>query len=209
MADGPVIQKACERALINKTSCKDIFNIVKEFRKKNETTPVVLMGYLNPIERIGYENFSSESKESGVDGVLVVDLPHEEAQDIVNIFKKDGLDSIFLIAPNSTQERILNTLKYASGFLYYVSLKGVTGAKNIDIDDTISNLKKIKEDSNIPLAVGFGINNAESARLISKHSDAVVVGSSIIKVIENNLNKRENIINGVSKIVNEIRTALD
>ena len=87
MADGPVIQKACERALINKTSCKDIFNIVKEFRKKNETTPVVLMGYLNPIERIGYENFSSESKESGVDGVLVVDLPHEEAQDIVNIFK--------------------------------------------------------------------------------------------------------------------------
>ena len=136
MADGPVIQKACERALINKTSCKDIFNIVKEFRKKNETTPVVLMGYLNPIERIGYENFSSESKESGVDGVLVVDLPHEEAQDIVNIFKKDGLDSIFLIAPNSTQERILNTLKYASGFLYYVSLKGVTGAKNIDIDDT-------------------------------------------------------------------------
>ena len=209
MADGPVIQKACERALINKTSCKDIFNIVKEFRKKNETTPVVLMGYLNPIERIGYENFSSESKKSGVDGVLVVDLPHEEAQDIVNIFKKDGLDSIFLIAPNSTQERILNTLKYASGFLYYVSLKGVTGAKNIDIDDTISNLKKIKEDSNIPLAVGFGINNAESARLISKHSDAVVVGSSIIKVIENNLNKRENIINGVSKIVNEIRTALD
>ena len=142
------------------------------------------MGYLNPIERIGYENFSSESKESGVDGVLVVDLPHEEAQDIVNIFKKDGLDSIFLIAPNSTQERILNTLKYASGFLYYVSLKGITGAELKNFKEVKNKVKKIKSLTNLPVVVGFGIKDKVTAKKMASFSDGIVVGTKIIDFIE-------------------------
>ena len=209
MADGPTIQRACERALKQKVSCFDIFELVKSFRKKNKTTPVVLMGYLNPIERIGYEKFSKLASDSGVDAVLVVDLPHEEAEDIVNIFKKDNLESIFLIAPNTQVERINKISKFASGFLYYISLKGVTGASTLNIQETEAQLKKIKDNVNLPLAVGFGIKDAETAKTLSKSADAIVIGSAIVKIIENDQESKTNINNGIIDLMKPIRLKLD
>ena len=209
MADGPTIQRACERALKQKVSCFDIFELVKSFRKKNKTTPVVLMGYLNPIERIGYEKFSKLASDSGVDAVLVVDLPHEEAEDIVNIFKKDNLESIFLIAPNTQVERINKISKFASGFLYYISLKGVTGDSTLNIQETEAQLKKIKDNVNLPLAVGFGIKDAETAKTLSKSADAIVIGSAIVKIIENDQESKTNINNGIIDLMKPIRLKLD
>ena len=209
MADGPTIQRACERALKQKVSCFDIFELVKSFRKENKTTPVVLMGYLNPIERIGYEKFSKLASDSGVDAILVVDLPHEEAKGIVNIFKKDNLESIFLIAPNTQVERINKISKFASGFLYYISLKGVTGASTLNIQETEEQLKKIKDNVNLPLAVGFGIKDAETAKTLSKSADAIVIGSAIVKIIENDQESKTNINNGIINLMKPIRLKLD
>ena len=209
IADGPVIQRACERALSQNTSCKDILKLITLFREKDDETPIVLMGYLNPIEIMGYENFSEQAHSSGADGVLVVDLPYEEASEIVDIFRSYNLDSIFLVAPNTKNERIEKIMNFSSGFLYYVSLKGVTGAPTLNLEETLSKLDKIKKFTKLPLAVGFGINDPESARLLSKHADAVVVGSAIIKIIEKNINNRENICKGISSLLLSIRSKLD
>ena len=209
MADGPTIQRACERALKQNVSCFDIFHAVQTFRKKDQTTPVVLMGYLNPIERIGYEKFSKLASESGADAILVVDLPHEEATDIVNIFRKDNLESIFLIAPNTDLSRIQKISKYASGFLYYVSLKGVTGASTLNIKETREQLKNIKKAVNLPLAVGFGIKDAETAKSLSEDADAIVIGSAIVKIIEQDQNDKIKINNGIMDLMKPIRSSLD
>ena len=209
MADGPTIQRACERALKQNVSCFDIFQAVENFRKKDKTTPIVLMGYLNPIERIGYEKFSELASESGVDAILVVDLPHEEASDIVNVFKKDNLESIFLIAPNTDLSRIQKISKYASGFLYYVSLKGVTGASTLNINETREQLKNIKKAVNLPLAVGFGIKDAETAKSLSEDADAIVIGSAIVKIIEKDQNDKTKINGGIMDLMKPIRLGLD
>ena len=209
MADGPTIQRACERALIHKTSCLDIFNLVKKFRANNTITPIVLMGYLNPIERMGYDLFAKSASESGVDAILVVDLPHEEAKDTVNIFKKYDLESIFLIAPNTKTERIKKIANYASGFLYYVSLKGVTGASTLDIKSTKEQLKIIKGTVDLPLAVGFGIKDAETAKMLSNEADAIVIGSAIVNIIENEQGDNVKTNSDIMQLMNPIRLKLD
>jgi tryptophan synthase alpha chain len=209
MADGPTIQRACERALSKNTSCIDIFDLVKDFRKENNETPIVLMGYLNPIERMGYESFAKLASESGVDAILVVDLPHEEAKEIITIFKKYNLESIFLIAPNTKINRIKEISKYASGFLYYVSLKGVTGAATLDVAKTIEQLKIIKESIDLPLAVGFGIKDAETAKILSNAADAIVIGSAIVNIIEKEQSNKSKTNDDIIKLMSPIRLKLD
>ena len=209
MADGPTIQRACERALSQNTSCIDIFELVRDFRKENNETPIVLMGYLNPIERMGYEVFAKLASQSGVDAILVVDLPHEEAKDVITVFKKYNLESIFLIAPNTKMNRIKEISKYASGFLYYVSLKGVTGAATLDVVKTIEQLNSIKESIDLPLAVGFGIKDAKTAKILSSAADAIVIGSAIVNIIEKELNNKSKVNNDIMKLMRPIRTKLD
>ena len=209
MADGPTIQRACERALSQNTSCIDIFELVRNFRKENNETPIVLMGYLNPIERMGYELFAKLASQSGVDAILVVDLPHEEAKDVITVFKKYNLESIFLIAPNTKINRIKEISKYASGFLYYVSLKGVTGAATLDVVKTIEQLNSIRESIDLPLAVGFGIKDAKTAKILSSAADAIVIGSAIVNIIEKELNNKSKVNNDIMKLMRPIRTKLD
>lgn len=209
MADGPTIQRACERALSQNTSCVDIFELVKKFRKDNNDIPIVLMGYLNPIERMGYELFAKLANEAGVDAVLVVDLPHEEAKELITIFKKYNLESIFLIAPNTKIARIKEISKYASGFLYYVSLKGVTGAATLDVEKTTEQLKFIKEAIELPLAVGFGIKDVETAKILSNTADAIVIGSAIVNIIEKEQDNKSKANNDIMKLMNPIRLKLD
>jgi len=209
MADGPTIQRACERALSKNTSCLDIFELVRDFRKHDISTPIVLMGYLNPIERMGYEAFAKSASQSGVDAILVVDLPHEEAKEVISIFKKYNLESIFLIAPNTKIDRIREISKYASGFLYYVSLKGVTGATTLDIKKTEEQLKVIKKSINLPLAVGFGIKDANTAKILSKNADAVVIGTAIVNIIEKEQDNKSKTNSDIVNLMSPIRLKLD
>jgi tryptophan synthase alpha chain len=183
MADGPVIQRGSERALIHGTSLHDVINTVTEFRIKNQQTPVILMGYLNPVEVMGYEEFGKLASEGGVDGVLIVDLPPEEAKELKEILVNYDIDLIFLIAPTTSVERQKYISETASGFLYYVSVKGVTGSNRLDIDSVQESVAVIKQHSNLPVGVGFGIRDTESAASIAKVSDAIVIGSPIVELV--------------------------
>lgn len=182
-ADGPVVQRAIERSLAKKTKLKDVIETVRQFRKTNTTTPVVLMGYLNPVECMGYQKFADAAVTAGIDGVLLVDMPPEEDHDLRPVLRNAGLETIYLVAPTSNPERIESICKHSTGYLYYVSLKGVTGASHLDVDSVISNLARLRKHTSLPLGVGFGIRDAESAARISKVSDAVVVGSALINKI--------------------------
>jgi tryptophan synthase alpha chain len=183
-SDGPVIQRAVERALANNTSLKDVLDTVSRFRKENADTPVVLMGYLNPVECMGYQAFVDAAEEAGVDGILIVDMPPEESHDLKQIVDKSHIDMIFLIAPTTSDERAAQICAQSSGYVYYVSLKGVTGAGHLDIESVKSNLARFRSQTELPVGVGFGIKNAESAALIADIADAVVVGSALINKIE-------------------------
>ncbi|MBF4520071.1 MAG: tryptophan synthase subunit alpha [Gammaproteobacteria bacterium] len=207
MADGPVIALAAERALAGGTSTLKALDMVKEFRQKDQETPVVLMGYLNPVEVIGYEKFVEYANDCGVDGVLLVDLPPEEAQDFDNILKKYEMDQIFLLAPTSTPERIQFVANQASGFIYYVSLKGVTGAATLDVAEAATRLQQIKSVTNVPVGVGFGISDAASAKAMGAAADAVIVGSAFVKQFAS-LAPEQAVIATVNK-VKELRAALD
>jgi tryptophan synthase alpha chain len=184
MADGPVIQRSSERALKHGVTLKDVIGCVAEFRKTNDDTPVVLMGYGNPIEAMGTERFADAAKAAGVDGVLVVDYPPEEARAIVSLLDSRGLDTIFLLSPTTTDVRLKQVAALGRGYLYYVSLKGVTGAANIDLADVEAKLARIRSHTTLPLGVGFGIRDAETARAIAAISDAVVIGSRLVQEIE-------------------------
>lgn len=184
MADGPVIQKSGEHALSLGVGLGDVIDWVRAFRRTDDVTPVVLMGYLNPIERMGAEAFALRAAEAGVDGVLVVDLPPEEADAIGPMFKAHGLDPIFLIAPTSTPARIAQVGRIASGYVYYVSLKGVTGSGALNVDSVLSALPAIRAATGLPVGVGFGIRDGETARAIAKSADAVVIGTRLIQEIE-------------------------
>ncbi|PSJ79971.1 tryptophan synthase subunit alpha [Neisseria iguanae] len=186
MADGPTIQRAAERALKNHVSLKDVLAVVRRFREKNTATPVVLMGYLNPIHKMGYEAFAHAAAEAGVDGVLTVDSPIETIGPLQKNLESRGIDCIFLIAPSTTEQRIQTIANLAGGFVYYVSLKGVTGAASLDTDEVSRKIELLRKYIDIPIGVGFGINNTESARKISAVADAVIVGSRIVKEIEDN-----------------------
>jgi tryptophan synthase alpha chain len=184
MADGPVIQQSSERALAKGVTLKSVLADVKRFRETNDTTPVVLMGYANPIERMGAEAFAAAAKEAGVDGVLVVDYPPEECVNFAEKMKSSGIDPIFLIAPTSTDERIAEVGRAASGYVYYVSLKGVTGAANLDVASIASKMPAIKSRVPLPVGVGFGIRDAQTAAAVAAVSDAVVIGSRIVQLLE-------------------------
>ncbi|CAI8383327.1 MAG: Tryptophan synthase alpha chain [Gammaproteobacteria bacterium] len=186
IADGPVIQKGVERALKSKTSLLDVLSIVKQFRKTNNETPIVLMGYSNPIEKMGYSRFASLAKSKGVDGILIVDAPPEESLNTNKIFKKYGLCHIFLASPTTELKRLQNIIKLSSGYLYYVSVKGITGSSITSFESIKKNVEQIRQLSGnkIPIAVGFGIKNGRVAKTISMFSDAIIIGSSIVELIE-------------------------
>lgn len=184
MADGPVIQLACERALVHGTSLRQILGMVKEFRRTDAKTPVVLMGYLNPVEHLGLIPFADAAVDAGVDGVLIVDLAVEESAEYSEAFKARGIDLIFLLAPTSPAERIRAVASQAGGYLYYVSVKGVTGSANLDVGSVASKLAEIRQFTDLPLAVGFGIRDADSAVRVGKVSDGVIVGSALVGEIE-------------------------
>ena len=213
MADGPVIQAAAERSLKFNTSLLDVFALVSEFRKTDNETPIVMMGYLNPIEVMGYETFAEKASASGIDGVITVDMPPVEAEDYVPALKSQQLDPIFLLAPTSTQQRIKALAQLASGFVYYVSLKGVTGAATLDVSSVEQKVSEIRQFIDLPIGVGFGISDAESAARVAGCSDAVVVGSVIVKKMAQNNGKTEQeratIIKEISDILSAMRKAMD
>ena len=209
MADGPVIQKASERALIYGTSLTDVLAMVKSFRETNANTPVVLMGYLNPVEIMGYEAFAKAASDAGVDGVLTVDIPPEEAEDYIPSLKKYDLDPIFLLSPTTTKERMQLICKNASGFVYYVSVKGVTGTSALDTAEVSQRLAIINDVTDLPIGVGFGIKNAETAAAIAKVSDAVVVGSALVNLVEQNARDNNRIIKEISRTLSSMRAAMD
>lgn len=209
MADGPVIQRASERALENNMSLGDVLEVVTEFRKTNSATPVVLMGYLNPIEIMGYEAFAAAAQAAGVDGVLTVDIPPEEGSDLINAMRAHELDPIYLLAPTSTEERIRKITSTASGFVYYVSLKGVTGAANLDVDAVSAKLDAIRQTTEMPVGVGFGIKDAATAKAMAAIADAVVVGSAIVQRVEDNAGDTAAIQSSVGELIAEMRTAID
>ncbi|MFY9180643.1 MAG: tryptophan synthase subunit alpha [Venatoribacter sp.] len=209
MADGPTIQLAHERSLAHKTSVNDVLAMVKEFRQANHSTPVVLMGYLNPIEWRGYERFAKEAKDAGVDGVLLVDLPPEEAHQVEPLFKAQGIDMIYLIAPTTTNERIAMIGRVSSGYVYYVSLKGVTGSKALDVGDVEANLKRIRQHLNLPVGVGFGISNGETAAAIAKVADGVIVGSALINQLAAHLDDFEQGQDLAATLLHSMREAMD
>ncbi|HYF60559.1 MAG TPA: tryptophan synthase subunit alpha [Burkholderiaceae bacterium] len=184
MADGPVIQRSGEAALALGVGLSDVLAWVAEFRRDDATTPVVLMGYLNPIERMGAAAFAARAAAAGVDGVLVVDLPPEEADEFAPLLRGHGVDPIFLLAPTSTPARIAHVGRLASGYVYYVSLKGVTGAATLNVADVLSALPAIREATGVPVGVGFGIRDGETARAIAERADAVVIGTRLIQEID-------------------------
>jgi tryptophan synthase alpha chain len=184
MADGPVIQAAAERSLRHHTSLHDIFSLVADFRKKDDKTPVVMMGYLNPIEVMGYQSFAEQAATSGIDGVITVDMPPVEASDYIPALKSQGIDPIFLLAPTSTDERIGKISRQASGFVYYVSIKGVTGSAALAVDEVADKLKTIRRQVTLPVGVGFGIKDPASAAQVASIADAVVVGSALVTALE-------------------------
>lgn len=183
MAEGPVIQLAHERALVGQMSLRRTLELVAEFRNQDDTTPVVLMGYANPIERFGYAAFADSAASSGVDGVLTVDMPPEEIGDLNTALRAKDIDSILLIAPTTTEQRIESICRAASGYIYYVSLKGVTGAGHLDSADVARQVDRIRAHSELPVCVGFGIKDAQSAAAVARVADGVVVGSVLVEAI--------------------------
>ena len=209
MADGPVIQAACERALKHHVTLHQVLDMVREFRQEDVSTPVILMGYLNPIEVWGYADFANAAAEAGVDGVLTVDLPPEEAGEFTVAMQTAGIDSIFLLAPTSDDSRMRKVSAVASGFIYYVSFKGVTGANRLDISSVSSKLKELRQYTKLPVGVGFGIRDAETAALVADVADAVVVGSVLVGQLAELADQPEIIPSTLAATVAELRAAID
>jgi tryptophan synthase alpha chain len=207
MADGPTIQRSSERALKNGTSLRDVLGFVTEFRTRDSETPVVLMGYANPIEAMGYDAFADAAAAAGVDGVLVVDYPPEESEPLTMKLRNRGIDSIFLLSPTSMEARMDGVARLASGYVYYVSLKGVTGAANIDLTEVSERIPQIRSRVNLPIGVGFGIRDGATARAIAGVSDAVVIGSRLVQEIESS--PPGALLENLHRLVSEIRQAMD
>ena len=211
MADGPVIQKAGDRAIANGVNLKQVIAYVREFRQKNQTTPVVLMGYANPVERYdqlnGVDAFVNDAAEAGVDGVLIVDYPPEECQEFAAKLRARNMDLIFLLAPTSTDERMQQVAAVASGYVYYVSLKGVTGSGALDTAAVEAMLPRIRQHVKIPVGVGFGIRDAQTAQTLSRFSDAIIIGSKIIQLLEDQ--PHEKVIPLTIDFLRGVRKAMD
>ncbi len=209
MADGPVIQKACERALAQGMSLRGVLELVREFRRADGETPLVLMGYLNPIERMGHADFVAAARDAGVDGVLTVDLPPEEAVDLAERFEAAGIAPIFLLAPTSSEERIRQTARLARGYLYYVSLKGVTGSAALDVAEVTDKLAVIRACTDLPLGVGFGIKDPPTAAAIAEVADAVVAGSALVAKMGELADDPDRMRREVAALVAAMRQAMD
>jgi tryptophan synthase alpha chain len=207
MADGPVIQRSGERALKHHVGLDQVVSFVAEFRKTDTVTPVVLMGYANPIEAMGLETFVEAAQQAGVDGVLVVDYPPEESKELAGKLRAHGMDMIFLLAPTSTEARIEQVARLASGYVYYVSLRGVTGAKHFDLEDVSARLPAIRGKTRLPIGVGFGIRDGETARAVAQVADAVVIGSRIIQEMEQAT--PDACVEKGAALLREIREAID
>ncbi|WP_297811787.1 tryptophan synthase subunit alpha [uncultured Methylophaga sp.] len=209
MCDGPVIQKACERALKNDVSIRHVLKMVKQFREKNSHTPIVLMGYANPIEAMGYGNFAEQAKEAGVDGVLTVDVPPEESDEFREIMDQNEIDTIYLVAPTTSAERMQTIASFARGFIYYVSIKGVTGAAALDVSEVSGKLSQLREKTKLPVGVGFGIRDGKSAAEVSEVADAVVVGSTLVRCIEEHADRLDELPAAVAGLLAEMRHAIN
>jgi tryptophan synthase alpha chain len=207
MADGPVIQRATERAIAQGVGIRQTLAMAAQFRARDAITPLVLMGYANPIEALGVAAFAQQAADAGVDGVLVVDYPPEECDDFVAAISAHGIAPIFLLAPTSTDERIAAVARHASGYLYYVSLRGITGAGHLDVASVAAKLPVIKAQANVPVGVGFGIRDAASAVAVAQVADAVVIGSKLIELMEQAGPAQA--IDAAAQFLSTIRTALD
>ena len=207
MADGPIIQRASERALKNNVGITTTIKLASEFRRNNKITPLILMGYANPIEAIGIDNFISLIKDADIDGVVTVDYPPEESEQFVRRLKENNIDSIFLIAPTTNDIRIKLIINQATGFLYYVSLKGVTGSVNINIKQVAQKVQNIKEFTTLPIGVGFGVRDAKTAKEVSLISDAVVIGSRIVQEIEDS--NGVDLINNIKNLMVEMKNSIN
>ncbi len=207
MADGPVIQRASERALLHKVGLTAVLDMVKTFRETNQTTPIILMGYANPIEAIGATAFADRAKAADVDGVITVDYPPEECGDFVQQLRSRDIDPVFLLSPTTDQKRVDLIVNQASGFVYYVSLKGVTGAANLDIVEVSQRVASIRTQTNLPVGVGFGIRDAATAKATAAIADAVVVGSRMVQTIE--ASNDEDLLSNVATLMDELKAAVD
>jgi len=207
MADGPVIQRSGERALKHGVGLADVLRQVSQFRKEDGATPIVLMGYANPIEAMGVPRFLAAAQAAGVDGLIVVDYPPEECVEFAQLAKSHGIDPVFLLAPTSTEKRIHEVARAGSGYIYYVSLRGVTGAAHLDLAEISSRIPSIRAATKLPIGVGFGIRDADSARRIAASADGVVIGSRIIQEIE--AGDAEQAVSRVKAFLKPIREALD
>ena len=208
MADGPVIQRASERALRNHVTLRDVLRMVEEFRATDQDTPIVLMGYLNPIERYGHAEFARDAAASGVDAVLLVDCPPEEMSGLRRHLDEHGIYPIYLLAPTTTPERMDLIARHARGYLYYVSFKGITGANQLDEAGLVAPIREIRSHSSLPLAVGFGIKNPQSAAAVAGLADAVVIGSALIEHVENATTEQQ-ACSLVTAFLAPIRDAMD
>ena len=208
-ADGPTIQDACQRALAHDVRLADVLDMVAAFRETDTGTPLVLMGYLNPIEAMGAERFAERAAASGVDGVLVVDAPPEEGQELIAALTRAGIDPIFLVAPTTAQDRMQQICRSARGFVYYVSLRGVTGAATLAVEEVEAKLEAIRQHTRLPVGVGFGVRDADSAARLGAFADAVVVGSAIVDRIAEHPDDPTARHNAVGELVGGMRAALD
>jgi len=209
MADGPIIQRASERALKNNISIHDVLAMVKEFRQQDSSTPVILMGYLNPIEVMGYQEFADAAADAGVDGVLTVDMPPEEADSMLQALRTHQIDPILLLAPTSTEERIKSVSDVASGFIYYVSMKGITGGGNIILSEVGAKVAEIRRNVSLPIGIGFGIRDADSAQMMAQVGDAVIVGSVLIDMVERLADTPDEIGPEIARMLRSMREAMD
>ena len=209
MADGPVIQRANERALKQGISLSGVLQIVARFRQADDRTPVILMGYLNPIEIFGYEQFASRAAAAGVDGVIIVDMPPEEAAPLNRCLREREIDQVFLVTPTTTETRMERIAGVASGFLYYVSVKGTTGGKGADPARVSDRLRLVRQKTELPVAVGFGITDADTAARVAAHCDAVVIGSALVEAIHAAVTAGEDITARVRSFLEPVRHTLD
>ncbi len=209
MADGPVIQRASERALKHGVTLRNVIDMVADFRRDNTDTPVILMGYLNPIEVIGYKAFAEAARQAGVDGALVVDMPPEEAGEFAELLRGQDIDQVFLLAPTTSEVRIERVCSTASGFIYYVSLKGVTGSNRLDMDDVAAHVERIRAHTQLPVGVGFGIKDAEMAGKVAGFSDAVVIGSALVERIADCAGDTRRMTAEATTFMQSLRTAMD
>lgn len=209
MAEGPVIQAAMERALEHHINCDDVFAMVELFRQRDQSTPIVLMGYLNPVEQYGYERFAKRAKAAGVDGSILVDLPPEESELISPIWQEQGLHSIYLCSPTTSAERMAMIDNFASGYLYYVSLKGVTGSNDFDLAEVREQYQQRKAQTQLPLMVGFGIKTPEMAAAVADFADGVIVGAALISQILEAYNAKTNPAQAGALLLSKMRQAID